>query len=315
MDRICVSDIKLGQQISSTYLVKSKRLGSFREREGHFMSLVLGDRTGEVQALLWEGAEDVYPGIAPGNLVLVSGLVREYSGALQINLDSISIYDGEDFDPADFLPVSPRNSEEMLQELQLIIDSVENPFLKKLLNLFFSDSRWVEAFKKAPAAKKNHQAYLGGLLEHTLKVSTLAAKIAEIYPHADRDLLIAGTILHDIGKLEEYQYRSTIDFTDEGRLLGHIVLGMRQVDGRINQIHDFPGNLRLKLLHIIASHHGRYEWQSPKRPKFLEAAIIHNLDLLDATVETFSSAVDETNDRNSSWTGWVRELERFIYTG
>jgi len=315
MGRICAAEIELGQQISSTYLVKSKRLGSFREREGHFMSLVLGDRTGEVQAVLWEGAEDVYPGISQGDLVLVSGLVREYSGALQINLDSISVYDGDDFDPADFLPVSPRCPEEMLQELMLIIDSVENPYLHKLLDLFFSDSQWVETFKKAPAAKKNHQAYLGGLLEHTLKVGASAAKIAEVYPQADRDLLIAGAVLHDTGKMDEYHYRSTIDFTDEGRLLGHIVLGVRQVDEKIKQIQDFPGNLRLKLLHIITSHHGRYEWQSPKRPKFLEAAIIHHLDLLDATVDMFTGAVEENNDENSSWTGWVRGLERFIYTG
>jgi len=279
------------------------------------MTLLLGDRTGEVQAILWEGAEEKYPLLAQGDLVSVSGRVREYAGTLQINLDHISVYEDKDFDPADFLPVSSYNREEMLQALKQIIEGVKNPSLRELLDRFFLDNAWLKAFATAPAAKKNHQAYLGGLLEHTLKVTEAANKMADVYPQVDRDLLIAGAVLHDIGKIEEYQFDKNIDFTDQGRLLGHIVIGLQKIEEKLQELNGFPESLRLKLLHIITSHHGNYEWQSPKRPKFLEAAIIHHLDNMDAIVDMFSTAAGESYDPKSAWTGWVKGLERFVYKG
>ncbi len=315
MERISAADLELTKTIKSIYIVKSKRLGSFRDREGHFMTLLLGDNTGEVQAILWEGAEEKYPLLAQGDLVLVSGRVREYAGTLQINLDHISVYEDKDFDPADFLPVSPYNREEMLQALKQILAGIKNPSLRELLDRFFLDNAWLQAFAMAPAAKKNHQAYLGGLMEHTLKVTEAANKMADVYPQVDKDLLIAGAVLHDIGKIEEYQFQKSIDFTDQGRLLGHIVIGVQKIEEKLQELKGFPDNLRLKLLHIITSHHGNYEWQSPKRPKFLEAAIIHHLDNMDATVDMFSTAAGESYDTKSDWTGWIRGLERFVYKG
>ncbi|MCL5935636.1 MAG: HD domain-containing protein, partial [Firmicutes bacterium] len=181
---------------------------------------------------------------------------------------------------------------------------------------FFDDGEWLKGFCQAPAAKANHHAYLGGLLEHTLNLTRGALAAAKLYPRVDRDLLLAGAILHDIGKVEEYSRDRYIDFTDEGRLLGHIVMGVSEVDRRIRNLggdNPFPENLRIKILHIITSHHGLYEWQSPKRPKFMEAAVIHILDMLDTVVDAFSRAVDETSGESLSWSSWNRSLERYIF--
>ncbi|WP_066636083.1 3'-5' exoribonuclease YhaM family protein [Desulfolucanica intricata] len=315
MGRVCVTELKVGQKIESVFIIKNKRLVNYRERTGQFLTLVLGDCTGKVDAVLWQDAEDVYHSLPRGELVTVTGVVKEYSGSPQLNIFTISAYKGKEYNPADFLPVSPRSREEMLNNLMTLLASVKNTHLQSLLKLFFSDTNWLEAFTSAPAAKKNHHAYLGGLLEHSLNVATAAERIAGVYPKVDRDLLITGAVLHDIGKIKEYSYRLDIDFTDQGRLLGHIILGVQMVEEQINKIAAFPKALRLKLLHIIASHHGQYEWQSPKRPKFTEAAIIHQLDQLDAIVDMFSSVSEQNDGNNSCWGGWVKGLERYVYIG
>lgn len=311
MERVSAAELKVGDRIETAFQVKDKRLVNFRGREGYFLVFVLGDRTGEVNAVLWEGAEEVYPAIVPGDIVRVKGLVKEYAGSPQVELSNIKPCPVGEFNPAEFLPTSPRQPEKMLQELTALMDTVKNLHLRRLLDRFFSDSKWRDAFIKAPAAKKNHQAYLGGLLEHTLQVTAAAYKIAGVYPQVDRDLLVTGAVLHDVGKVQEYSYHNNIDFSDEGRLLGHILLGVQMVEEKIRSIGGFPAELRLKLLHIIASHHGRYEWQSPKRPKFLEAAIIHHLDLLDAAVDMFVAAAGK--EEGSAWSSWVSGLDRFIY--
>lgn len=315
MKRINAAEIKAGHKIESTFMIRSKRLVSFRERPGYFLTLVLGDRTGQVDAVLWEGAEEFNRQCRKGDIVAISGEVREYGGTLQINLNTISICREDDFAAADFLPVTPRDRSEMYNSLKELAKKVNNVHLRNLLWEFFNDRVWEENFKSAPAAKLHHQAYLGGLLEHTLNVAMAADRLADLYPRLDRDLMITGAILHDVGKVEEYTFRKNIDFTDEGRLLGHILLGIQMVNSRIEKLPDFPRELRLKILHIIASHHGRYEWQSPKRPKFAEAAAIHHLDLLDTTLDMFFSATGKKSTDDSHWTDWVKSLERHIFTG
>ncbi|HHY59264.1 MAG TPA: CRISPR-associated endonuclease Cas3'', partial [Clostridia bacterium] len=199
---------------------------------------------------------------------------------------------------------------EMWEELQQKIAGIANPHLQSLVRQIFGDETLAEQFRRAPAAKAHHQAYLGGLLEHTLNVVKLAEQIAAAYEGVDRDLLLTGALLHDIGKIYEYRYDVFIDYTDAGRLLGHIVIGAGLVQERLRDLPDFPETLKLKVLHMIVSHHGRYEWQSPKRPKFLEAAILHQADYLDAEVDKFLQA--RNNYPQDSWP-YSRALERYIF--
>ena len=316
MTRISVADLRSGMKLHSNYIVGNKKLTPYRGKPGNYLSLTLGDRTGQVEAKIWEKADEAHRLLNIGDLLEVKGEVREFNGTLQVYIGNYKVCSDDRYDPREYLPVSPVGVEQMLAELGGIIDSIDNPHLRGLLRCFFADREWLGRFQRAPAAKANHQAYLGGLLEHTLNVARAAAAAAGLYPRLDRDLLLAGAILHDIGKVEEYSYDRCIDFTDQGRLLGHIVMGVSEVERRVRELETdppFPENLRLKVLHIITSHHGLYEWQSPKRPKFLEASVVHILDMLDTMVDSFSRAVDENSSENSSWSQWVRSLERYVY--
>ncbi|MBC7324974.1 MAG: HD domain-containing protein, partial [Moorella sp. (in: Bacteria)] len=225
--------------------------------------------------------------------------------------DSIVKESGQ-IDPARFIPAA-EGLEEAKEKLHQLIISLANPYLKALLSLLFSEQDFYAAFCLTPAAKQYHHALLGGLLVHSVTVAAAADSIAKDYPQADRDLLVAGAILHDIGKVQEYRCRGAVEQTDEGRLLGHIVSGALLLDRYINRVPGFPEDLRLKLLHMVISHHGRYEWQSPKRPKFLEAALLHQLDLLDAQADMFSRAAASREDKDSPWTDWVKGLDRCVY--
>lgn len=316
MARVNAADLRNGTKLVSSFVVMAKKLIPYKGKPGHFLSLTLGDSTGQVEGKVWEKAEEAHSALNAGDLLEIKGDVREYNGSLQLNIVSYRVCPENEYNPRDFLPTSPRETAEMLSELRGLIDSVSNIHLRDLLLCFFNDREWLGRFCDVPAAKANHQAYLGGLLEHTLNVARAAAVVVKLYPRLDRDLLLSGAILHDIGKIEEYSYDRHIDFTDQGRLLGHIVMGVSEVDRRIREMgedHPFPGNLRMKILHIITSHHGLYEWQSPKRPKFQEAAVIHMLDMLDTVVDAFSRATDDNAGENSSWSPWIRSLDRFVF--
>ncbi|MDK2821644.1 MAG: 3-5 exoribonuclease [Clostridia bacterium] len=239
----------------------------------------------------------------------MEGRASIYKGRIQLILSNVELVEEDKINREDFLPITPKNREEMFTTIMNIIEGIKNPYLKQLLNSFFEDSTWVKYFNEAPAAKKNHQAYLGGLLEHTFNMIALVPSLCAIYPQVDQDLLYTGVILHDIAKIKEYEYEYKIDFTDAGRLLGHIVMGIQEVDQRITSIEGFPEKLRLKVLHMIASHHGQYEWQSPKRPKFLEACLLHHLDLIDTEVFIFNSISENTQE---AWS-WSNNLGRYIF--
>lgn len=314
MVRIRVGDLKNGMKMASRYIIRAKRLLPYKGKPGHFLSLTLGDNSGQVEAKVWDRAEEAFHSLNMGDLIEIRGDVREFNGALQINIFSHRVCAEDEYDPKEYLPVSPHAIDQMLSELRGMIDSVEDKHFKLLLLSFFDDSEWVRCFCTVPAAKANHQAYLGGLLEHTLNIARSAIAVLKLYPRLDRDLLLTGAILHDIGKVEEYHYDRFIDVTDQGRLLGHIIMGVSEVDSRIRHLDvSFPEKHRMKILHIITSHHGLYEWQSPRKPKFLEAAVIHVLDMLDTVVDIFTRTVDENTDENASWSPWIRSLERYIY--
>ncbi|NPV72454.1 MAG: HD domain-containing protein [Pelotomaculum sp.] len=311
MAELLVNQICPGATVQGTFALKAKKLLPYREAPGHFLAVTLADRTGSVEGRLWEGAEEADSRLKAGDIVTVEALAVAYNGSVQLRIDSIVKENGR-IDPAKFIPSAGRLEEAEMKLMQLI-DSLTQPYLKALLTYIFSKQDFYEAFSRAPAAAQYHHALLGGLLVHSVTVASAADGVVKDYPGADRDLLVAGAILHDIGKVQEYRCRGTVEQTDEGRLLGHIVSGVLFLDRAIAGVPGFPADLRLKLLHMIASHHGRYEWQSPKRPKFLEAALLHQLDLLDAQADMFSRAAAGREDNDSPWTGWVKGLDRCVY--
>ncbi len=197
----------------------------------------------------------------------------------------------------------------MMQKIIAVIKGIKDENLKALLKSFFRDKKWVRSFGTAPAAKKHHQPYIGGLLEHTYNMVRMVPALAEVYP-VDIDLMYTGVILHDIGKIHEYNYEVKIDFSDAGRFLGHIIIGIEEVDKKIAEIPGFPEELRLKLLHMIASHHGKAEWGSPQPPVFLEACLLHHLDLIDS--EAFHFVAQDSDSSEAKWL-WCKPLERFLF--
>ncbi len=310
---VLIEQLNPGQEVDSVFVLKSKKLLPLRSGTGHYLAVVLGDKTGQIEGRAWESAYEMHGCCQAGDIVRVRGMVEEYNGKAQINLSSMSACREGNADPSRFIPSSKLDQSTARARLFSIPGSLRNQHLKDLLSLILTDDGLLKEFLTAPAAKRNHQATIGGLAEHTLGVAAAAEQIAPVYPQIDRDLLVTGALLHDIGKVEEYHTGADIDFTDEGRLLGHIVLGVQLLDKYISRLPGFPEGLRVKLLHMVVSHHGCYEWQSPKKPKFLEAAVLHHLDMIDAEADIFSAAVESRENPDDRWTSWVKGLGRYVF--
>lgn len=310
-----IRDLQEGQTFSGFFLVVEKQLQPFAKKAGNYLSLVLQDRTGTVQAKVWENADYLAQHFEVGDVVDVTASVGSYRGDLQLTISELRRAVEGTFRWEDLVLATSRDIAEMKRAVQSLVKSVSSPYLRQLLSVFFRDPEISEQFAAAPAAKGMHQAYLGGLLEHTLNVWELAKTAAALRPHSvDMDLLLAGVLLHDIGKLKEYSYRGIIELTDEGKLLGHIMIGAHWVQGAIEKIPGFPRQLANRLLHMIISHHGRLEYGSPKRPKTVEACILHHADMMDAQVAHFVELAESVTDK-SGWSRYDRALERAVYVG
>jgi len=310
--RVWVEDLKENDRVSGLYLVKVKRLGTTKKGDP-FLSLVLADRTGEVEARVWDDAESASRRFGEGDVVAVEGRAGSYRNVVQLVLSRVDKA-GPVEDPSLFLESSPLDAREMMGALRRLLGTIENPHLKRLVERFLSDRAFTELFRKAPAAKNFHHGYLGGLLEHTLSVCRLAASIAGHYPDLDRDLLLCGAFLHDIGKTREYAYTTHIDYTDEGRLLGHLALGTAMLDEKLSGLRSFPAELAVRLKHLILSHHGELSFGSPKRPKFLEAFALHLADDLDAKMNGLRRFMDRDRS-DGAWTEFNRLFERYFLKG
>jgi len=247
-----------------------------------------------------------------GDFANIQGEVTDYKGSKQLLVNSLQkIENKAEIEYSDFIRTSKRNVAEMYLEMKTFINSIETICLKKLLDSFFEDKKFKEEFSNATAAVKYHHAYKGGLLEHSLNIVKICDKLSEIYENLNRDLLITGAILHDIGKIKEYKVDIIIKITDEGRLLGHITIGYGMILEKIKEIEEFPEDLKERLLHIILSHHGQKEFGSPKRPKILEAFIVYHVDHMDADVGGFNIILEE-NGGKSDWSEYAKNFERSI---
>ena len=311
MGKIFIGELKKGQAVESTFLVRDKVLT--KTKSGNpYLALRLADRTGEIDGRVWDSATDFLPLFEPDDFIRVRAEVDEFQGTLQLRILKLRKCPEEEIQLDEFLPKTPRNMEEMLAELKKISSQIHPPFLHKLLEAFFADEDFVKKFKLAPAAKAVHHVYLGGLLEHTLSVVELILLVGPRYQGMNQDLLIAGAILHDIGKISELSFDRSFDYTDPGRLLGHITLTVEMIDEKIRAIPEFPQDLSLRLKHIILSHHGEYAFGSPKRPKTLEALLLHQLDDLDAKMNGFLAWIEKEKDSPSRWTTYHKLFDRFI---
>jgi 3'-5' exoribonuclease len=309
--KIFIGELKKGQAVESTFLVREKVLT--RTKSGNpYLALRLADRTGEIDGRVWDSATDFLPLFEPDDFIKVRAEVDEFQGTLQLRIVKLRKCQEEEIQLDEFLPKTPRNMEEMLAELKKIASQIHHPFLGRLLEAFFGEEDFVKKFKLAPAAKAVHHVYLGGLLEHTLSVVQLILLVGPRYPGINQDLLIAGAILHDIGKISELSFDRSFEYTDPGRLLGHITLTVEMIDEKIRAIPEFPQDLSLRLKHIILSHHGEYAFGSPKRPKTLEALLLHQLDDLDAKINGFLAWIEKEKDSSSRWTSYHKLFDRFI---
>ena len=312
MGKIFIGELKKGQVVESTFLVREKVLT--KTKSGNpYLALRLADRTGEIDGRVWDSATDFLPLFEPDDFIKVRAEVDEFQGTLQLRIVKLRKCQEEEIQLDEFLPKTAGNMEEMLAELRKIASQTHHPFLGKLLESFLGDEDFVEKFKLAPAAKAVHHVYLGGLLEHTLSVVQLIRLVGPRYKGINQDLLVAGAILHDIGKISELSFDRSFDYTDPGRLLGHITLTVAMIDEKIRAIPEFPQDLSLLLKHIILSHHGEYAFGSPKRPKTLEALLLHQLDDLDAKIQGFLAWIEKEKDSPSRWTPYHKLFDRFIF--
>ncbi|MBD5453604.1 MAG: HD domain-containing protein [Lachnospiraceae bacterium] len=302
-----IKDYKEGDRISDIYLCKHKQAAVTKNGKP-YDNVILQDKTGTLDAKVWDPNNAGIEEFDSLDYIEVYGDVNCFQGALQVNVKRIRRCKEGEYDPADYLPVSSKNIDGMMQELLKFIDSIQNPYLKELLQaLFVKDEKFVKAFRQSSAAKTVHHGFVGGLLEHTLSVTKLCDYYCGQYALLNRDLLISAAICHDIGKTKELSLFPQNDYTDDGQFLGHIVIGVEMVGEKIREINGFPPVLANELKHCILSHHGEYEFGSPKKPAIMEAVALNFADNTDAKLQTFTELLNGTTE--SGWLGFNRLFE------
>jgi 3'-5' exoribonuclease len=277
------------------------------------LTLKLLDRSGEIEARIWDRADDLGRGFERNDFVRVRGQATLYQGKMQIRVQDVMRVEESKVAAEDFLPKSAFEPGAMLEELQSILRAIKNPHLLALAEAFFADAELMNLLKQAPGAKTIHHPYLSGLLEHTLSLLKLILKVVENYRGIDVDLLLIGGFLHDIGKVYEFSFERAVDYTDAGQLLGHLVMEVELVDQKIAAIPDFPTELALLVKHLLVSHHGAYEFGSPKLPQTVEAVILHSLDDLDGKIQAIQNL--PAKEPGSKWTVFHRAYGRSFYRG
>lgn len=296
---------------TAVFLVSAKEVRQKKTGEP-YLSLTLCDRTGEIDAKMWDNVADVMDTFDRDDFVKLRGVLQVYNNRLQLTIHRLARQPDEAVDFTDFFPAAQRPFDEMYEELRGVVAEMKNDHLRELVSGIIEDPAIRPKFRIAPAAKSVHHAYLGGLLEHVLSMCALARVTAAHYKTIDLDLLMAGVVLHDIGKIEELTYERSFNYSNDGQLLGHIQIGMRIVGDRIAHMPGFPPKLRTLLEHLILSHHGHLEFGSPRVPLFPEALLLHHLDNLDSKMECMRNSVERDRLVEGCFTGYIPSLERAV---
>lgn len=317
MKKQFINTIKAGDTIDDIFVLSKKTL-SYKKDGNSFLNITVSDKSGRINGVIWDNVDQIASGMTAGDFVHIKGTVSEYNEMLQLRIKTITLVSSDSINPLDFIPATGLNIDDMYIRLLKTTASIETGYLKELLEAFWDDEDFVHKFKTAPAAKKMHHAYLGGLLEHTLSMTILANKIVkhykDYYKGIDGDLLLTGAVLHDIGKTIEFDYKFSIDYSVKGRLLNHIVIGIEMLDEKLKKITDFPEEQAILLKHMIVSHHGIREFGSPEPPKTIEAVLLYYIDEIDSKVNCIREFI-ATEDSNETWTSYHKLLERHFYIG
>ncbi len=314
-----VNQLANGESVDGLFLVADKQLRA--NRQGNlYLHLELRDKTGALGARLWNASEGLARTFDPGDYLHVRGKVQVFQGALQMILSHVEVADLTIVEPSEFLPQGAQNVGRLSARLREILFGLSNPHLRALVECFLIDDEFVNKFTAAPAGVKNHHAYQSGLLEHVVTLLTIAERISDLYPDLDRDLLLTGIFLHDIGKVDELSYDRAFAYSDEGQLVGHLVMGVEMLRDKVQRTADltgepFPTELLLRLKHMILSHHGSLEFGSPKVPMTPEAVALHHLDNLDAKLHAVIREIRDDPGRESNWTPFHQTLGRRLYKG
>jgi len=314
MPRKFVEDIRPGDSIEQAFLVREKNLRTSRSGS-LYIDLELMDKTGVVPAKFWDASQLLYESFDRGDFVAVKATAETYRDKLQLVVTHLRRLEPSQADIAEFLPQTKKGVGALVARLREVAAAVGNLHLRALLDSFLGDTEFMAAFTTVPGGVSIHHACLGGLLEHTVAVVELALVVAERYPNLDRDLLVAGCILHDVGKVESLDCSRGFRYTDAGGLIGHLPLGASMVERRAGEISGFPRQLLDLLLHMILSHHGDYQYGSPVLPATAEAVALHYLDNLDAKLNAFETALLADIDEADDWTGWSRVFNRRLFKG
>ena len=299
-----------GERVIEHYLCRKKETRESRTGKP-FMNVRIQDKTGTIEAKVWDITSDIKP-FEEGEIIKIDATVTSFQNELQLKVTKLRRSEPGEYDEDDYVPASKKNIDEMYVKVKDMIADVQNSFIKTLLeNIFIHDKERAKAFKRHTAAKQMHHAFRGGLLEHTLAVSEICFYLGDRYEHIDRDILFAGALLHDIGKLDEIAPLPLSEYTDDGQLLGHIILGLEMVAMEIAKIKGFPHETASLIKHLITSHHGEFEYGSPKLPSTPEAMILHFADNIDAKLNTFEEIIDKDTS-GGKWTPYQRSLNRYV---
>src|SRR5262245_35771752 len=319
MPRRFVQELADGEAIDEVYLVTEKQLRA--NRNGNlYIQVELRDRTGAISARLWNAGEGLFRTFDEGDFLRIKGKVQLFQGNLQMILSNLERIAADKVELPHFLPQTEQDVSKLLERLRGFLLRLGNPHLRALAECFLMDENFVRDFSTVPAGIRNHHAYLGGLLEHVVTLLEAADRIAPLYPELDRDLLMAGIFLHDVGKVRELSFGRVFSYTDEGQLIGHLIIGVEMLNEKAARVPDltgepFPTELLLRLKHMILSHHGTYEFGSPKLPMTPEAIALHYLDNFDAKVHSFTRDIREDRNAESAWTPFSQSLQRRLFKG
>ena len=295
--------------ITSAFVVISKQVKPKKTGEP-YLALTLGDRSGHLEAKMWDNVEEALDGFEQDDFIKVKGLLNKYKNRFQITIHKLRKMGDSEIDFADYLPKTTKNIDELWQTLTDFVATFEDPYLKPLVESFMKDPEISAAYRNAPAAKTLHHAYIGGLLDHVVSLFRSCDLVSRNYPQINRDLLLTGAFFHDIGKIHELTYNRSFSYTTKGQLLGHMIIELEMLHAKIAQIPGFPDELKILIEHLIISHHGQYEFGSPKLPMFPEALMLHYMDDLDSKMESMRAHFEREQGNESPWSSYNPSLGR-----
>jgi len=307
--------LKPGEEISGFFTVRKIEFKTKKDNK-EYIILELGNKYGRLKGVLWDGVEGFRREFNEKDILKVKGKLTSYENSKQINIEIFRKLNKDDnINLDDLIPSTDQDLEKLKDKLFNLIESIKNPFLKELLFKYFKDEDFLKRYFKAPAGKLWHHNYIGGLAVHSISIAEICEKVVEVHPSVNRDLLITGAILHDIGKIKELTTQGYIDYTDEGRLIGHIVLQAGDVASKIESIPEFPEEMKNRVIHMLISHQGEKEKGAPVVPQTLEGIILHFIDELDSQADAFERIEKSERELGKKWSSYVNLIDRYLFFG